>query len=78
VLHEGFNSGYQYRKMQVPGATRFADEPEKGSSPTSMMPCNTLLSAGGEDLEIRGRKDDKMVRNAQHVHDWDPFALQNS
>lgn len=82
VLQEGFNSGYQYRKMQVPGATRFSEDPDKGKFSHVHDALQYVLSAGGEDLEIRGRQEvtAETIRraNAGHVHDWDPFAAQNS
>jgi hypothetical protein len=80
VLHEGFNSGYNYRKMQVPGATRFSEDPDKGKFSHVHDALQYLLSAGGEDLEIRGRREEsaQSQRQARHEHDWDPFASQNS
>jgi hypothetical protein len=80
VLHEGFNSGYQYRKMQVPGATRYTDEPDKGKFSHPHDALQYLLSAGGEDLEIRGRKADRQMAsaNARVIHDWDPFEPQGA
>jgi hypothetical protein len=79
VLHEGFNSGYQYRKMQVPGATRYTEEPDKNKFSHPMDALQYLLSAGGEDLEIRGRKEQDLnrLRHVRHQTDWDPFTLQN-
>jgi hypothetical protein len=80
VLQEGFNSGYQYRKMQVPGATRFSEEPDKGKFSHVHDALQYVLSAGGEDLEIRGRQDDmaKATANIRVIHEWDPFELQNN
>ncbi len=31
TLRKGFNGGYKYRRMQVPGEERFTDEPDKNS-----------------------------------------------
>jgi hypothetical protein len=76
VIHEGFNSGYCYMKMQVPGAARYSETPDKGKFSHVMNALEYWCLGDGEDAEIRGRKDGftKSVRQAQHVHDWDPFT----
>lgn len=75
VIHEGFNTGYQYKKMNVPGAIRYDEMPDKGKFSHVMNGVEYLLSAGGEDLEIRGRKADMGLarRGATHEHDWNPL-----
>lgn len=77
IIHEGFNSGYSYLLMQVPGPKRYAEKPDKGPFSHVMNALEYLCSADGEDLEIRGRKDDlqQSVRGARRENDWDPFAL---
>lgn len=76
VLREGLNSGYQYRKMNVPGSARYSVEPDKNAFSHPMDALGYLLSGGGEDLEIRGRHEDmrKPPPGPQIIHDWDPFA----
>jgi hypothetical protein len=80
VIREGFNSGYCYLLMQVPGPKRYAEKPDKGKFSHVMNAVEYGCMSEGEDLEIRGRKVDmaQSVQNARHVHDWDPFSLQNS
>lgn len=76
MIHEGFNVGYQFKKMNVPGAIRYDEVPDKGPFSHVMNAVEYLLSAGGEDLEIRGRKAGMGLvhAGARHEHDWDPFG----
>lgn len=76
VIHEGFNSGYCYMLMQVPGAKRYSETPDKGKFSHVMNAVEYWCLGDGEDAEIRGRKADfaQSVRQARHVHDWDPFT----
>jgi hypothetical protein len=74
VIREGFNSGYCYLLMQVPGPKRYAEKPDKGKFSHVMNAVEYGCMSEGEDLEIRGRKADDgayAVQNARHVHDWD-------
>ncbi|HWK44909.1 MAG TPA: hypothetical protein VNT30_09320 [Stellaceae bacterium] len=78
VLREGFNAGYRYRKLHGPGNDRYTDEPDKNEYSHPHDGLQYLVSAGGEDIEIRGRNERRfqLSRDAQrtHEHDWDPFA----
>lgn len=75
MLREGFNSGYHYRKLPNVDIERYADEPDKTPHSHPHDALQYLMSAGGEDLEIRERHEQgfRRVRHAHHVHDWDPF-----
>jgi len=80
ILRKAFNSAYRFRKLNVPGTDRFSEDPEKNDASHPMDGLQYLLSAGGEDIEIRRRVTDQAngVRQAaqQHQHDWDPFAAR--
>jgi hypothetical protein len=75
ALREGFNSGYRYRLMHVPGANRWSEEPEKNRFSHVHDALQYVLSAGGEDIEIRGRKDNWNLARAgsQAEFEWNPF-----
>src|SRR5215471_18955685 len=75
VLNEGFNSGYRYRLMHVPGTPRFDEVPEKNQFSHPMDALGYVLSAGGEDLEIRGRRDSWSMAAAgtQAEFEWEPL-----
>jgi hypothetical protein len=76
VLNEGFNSGYRYRLMRVPGAPRFDESPDKNQFSHPMDALQYVLSAGGEDLEIRARHEkwEMATKGAQAEFEWEPFA----
>jgi hypothetical protein len=76
VLNEGFNSGYRYRLMRVPGLPRFDEVPEKNSFSHPMDALGYVLSAGGEDLEIRARLDrwNMASKGTQAEFEWEPFS----
>lgn len=77
ILRKAFNSAYRYRKMNVPGTDRFSDQPEKNSASHPMDGLQYLLSAGGEDIEIRERHSHQVAHMrkaaAEHQHDWNPL-----
>ena len=75
VLREGFASGYRFRKLQA-GDDRYADEPDKNEYSHPHDALQYLLGAGGEDKEIRDRKDRQMRLTQQHqrASSWDPLA----
>jgi hypothetical protein len=56
ALRKGFNSGYRLRKLQIPGQTRYSDEPEKNGSSHPHDGLQYALVGGGEYLEVLGRK----------------------
>ena len=75
ALREGFNSGYRYRLLRVPGSNRWSEEPEKNKFSHVHDALQYVLSAGGEDIEIRGRKDsyEFASRGTQVEFEWEPF-----
>jgi hypothetical protein len=77
VLREGFNSGYRFRLIRRPGSNYYDEEPEKNQFSHPMDALGYVLSAGGEDLEIRGRKDGRHMATAhagtQAEFEWEPL-----
>ncbi len=79
TLRTGFNSGYRYRKMAV-AEERYDEVPEKNAYSHPHDALQYALGAGGEDQEIRDRKDRRFrLMHAAgapgaHVHEWDPFS----
>lgn len=77
VLRKGFNSGYRYKKAQG-FENVYSDEAEKNEFADVHDALQYLMSAGGEDLEIRDRK----VRSRAELNhlmatartDWDPLS----
>ena len=57
VIRKGFNSGYRYRRMQVPGPARFEDKPEKNMYSHPLEALEYGLLGGGEGLAVTGRAD---------------------
>lgn len=78
VLRAGLNSGFRYRKLNVPGADRWADEVEKNHYADLCEAAEYACLSDGADLEIRERKAADVDRlrqmSAQGQHDWDPLA----
>ncbi len=56
VLRKGFNSGYRFRRMQVPGREQYADLPEKNEFSHVHDALQYLLDGGGEYYAVRGRE----------------------
>ncbi len=77
-LRKGFNSGYRYRKILQGNMERYGEEPEKNEFSHPQDALQYVMSAGGEDLEIRERKTrteaELRALHRQAVTDWDPFA----
>jgi hypothetical protein len=78
MLRKGFNNGYRYRKVQGTVSDRYHEEPEKNEYSHPMDALQYLLSAGGEDLEIRERKRSSLreleAMGDGAVRDWDPLG----
>lgn len=78
VLRTGLNSGYRFRKLNVPGAVRFGSEVEKNHYADMCEAAEYACLSDGADLEIRERKSHDRERIAamasQAQHDWDPLA----
>lgn len=76
ILREGFNSGYRFKKLMGQDLERYSEEPDKNEYSHPHDGLQYLLSGGGEDAEIRGRKEggSQAVRNATHEHDWNPMG----
>jgi hypothetical protein len=56
-LRKGFNSGYRYRRMQIPGMERYDDKPEKNEYSHPHDALQYLMLGGGSDYEIGDRRD---------------------
>jgi hypothetical protein len=56
VMRRGYNSGYRLRRLHIPGATRFSDEPEKNEWSHPHDANQYSLCGGGEYHEVLGRK----------------------
>lgn len=76
VLREGFNSGYHFKKLEGADIERYKEEPDKNDHSHPMDGLQYLLSGGGEDIEIRDRKDrgHQAVSSMRHEHEWDPLG----
>ncbi len=74
ILREGFNSGYRFRKMNVQ-EERYDEEPDKNGFSHPHDALQYLVSGGGEDAEVRDRRETgrSVLRTAAHQHDWDPL-----
>lgn len=59
VLRRGFNNGYRFRKLQVPGAERFGDEAEKNAESHPHDALQYLLLGGGEHIDIHERRRER-------------------
>lgn len=55
VIRKAFNSGYRYRRIQVPGDVRYSEEPEKNDHSHPMEALQYGLSGGGEYHEVMMR-----------------------
>lgn len=56
VLRRGFNSGYRYKKLQVSGADRYGDTPDKNEFSHPHDGLQYLSLGGGEYYEVMGLK----------------------
>lgn len=78
VLREGFNSGYRFRKLAGVDTERYSTEVDKNEYSHPHDSLQYLLSAGGEDIEIRGRaaaqEQDLASRIRDAQHDWNPLG----
>jgi hypothetical protein len=67
VIRKGFNSGYRYRRIQVPGETRWSEEPEKNDHSHPMEALQYALLGGGEYAEVMLRGDRRNKRPVRAV-----------
>ena len=76
TLREGFNSGYRFKKLPSVDVERYSEEADKNAYSHPHDALQYVLSAGGEDIEIRERAGHQRQRLAQasRIHDWDPFS----
>lgn len=76
VLRKGFNSGYRYRRMKVPGAERYDDKPEKNEFSHVHDALQYALVGAGEHHEALGRQAARADhgRPVQARHDFDVFG----
>lgn len=78
TLRDGFNAGYHYKKIRSGGVDLFSSDVEKNEYSHVHDALQYLLSGGGEDLAIRGRKAasaSAMQGQQQGGNDWDPFHV---
>lgn len=75
TLREGANSGY--RRKKLPNG-QFSDDPEKNEYADVHDALQYLMLGGGEDSDIRGRRQVEQARAGAprpvEDHDWDPLA----
>lgn len=63
VLRKGFNASYRYRRVQVGGGARYANEPDKTQEASHVHDgLQYMLSGGGEYHEVLGRKKGRVRR----------------
>ena len=65
TLRRALNSGFRYRKMQVPGDTRYAPEPEKNHWSHVAEACEYMLLDADEYAEVMGRRERGRARHFQ-------------
>lgn len=77
VIRKGFNSGYRYRRIQVPGETRWSEEPEKNASSHPIEALQYALLGGGEYADVmlrnerRSKRPPRAVTQADYERDGD-------
>lgn len=79
LLIAGISSGYRFRKLNSPGATKYSDEVEKNHFADIVEAAEYACLSDSADLEIQGRQaiDALRVHNAQIIHEWDPTGGQS-
>lgn len=72
TLISALASGFRFRKLNVPGATKYSEEVEKNHYADIAEACEYACLGDGVDLEIRDRKSHRMGGTAQRqaVDDW--------
>jgi hypothetical protein len=75
VTRNGFNSGYKYRTVRAGGEERITADVDKNEFSHIHDAVQYLCSAGGEDIAIRGRKENSFrhLAGLQGGNDWDPL-----
>lgn len=56
-LRKGFNSGYRYRRMQVPGVERYDDRPDKNEFSHPHDALQYLMLGAGDEYQTDARRD---------------------
>lgn len=75
ALRKAFNSGYRYRRLHIPGETRWGEDPEKNASSHPMEALQYGLLGGGEYAEVmlrnerRNRRSPKAITQADYERD---------
>lgn len=76
ATRKGFNSGYRFRRMQVPGGAQYTDQPEKNDYSHVHDALQYALLGGGEYAEVTGRREARrrsMAAGAAAGGEYDPF-----
>ncbi len=77
VLIEGFAAGYRFRKLQLAGADRWDDKPEKNEWSHVHDAGQYLLLGGGEFMEVTGRREKReraaAMRGREPAQEYDPY-----
>jgi hypothetical protein len=77
ILRAGLNSGFRFRKLNVPGAERYAPDVEKNHYADMCEAAEYACLSDGADLDIRERRAIDEQRRAAALrdvqHDWDPL-----
>lgn len=74
TLREGFNSGYRFRKLNVPGSDRYTDEPDKNEFSHPHDALQYLMLGGGEHAAVHGRRQENANASRQ-THAQDDWGL---
>ena len=76
VLRKGLNAMYRYRRLKVPGSSRFSDEPEKNAWSHPLDALQYQMCGGGEYVAVMNRGEARRLaaRQTMAVDNWDPMA----
>ena len=74
VLIAGFETGYHYKRLNVPGADRYDDRPDKNRFSHVHDACQYLFCGAGEAKKVlTGGREMHVIRPAR---EWDVFKRQ--
>lgn len=68
-LIAGFEGGYHYRRLQVSGAEKFEEKPDKNRFSHVHDALQYMMLGGGEGREMLGQGNHKVVTNAKRKFD---------
>lgn len=76
VLREGFNSGYRFRKLNIPGEERYSEEADKNQYSHPHDALQYECCGNGEYFAVMEREHHRFSAAAggDHQTDWDPLS----